>query len=155
MTHDKILQYRKNYSPECRIRHAGTGLYLDEGRRGIDPKFWPVTATGIPIPSGSARNQWSGVGYFTVYPNYDQNTRGCCNPTSDVCANQWVDHWRDCGECHRQLSRQVAPPWLIAIGEVMRLNCNMLLTVCMPLNWSRSLPFWFRIGDGVLMNPLD
>jgi hypothetical protein len=37
----------------------------------------------------------------------------------------------------------------------MRLNCNMLLTVCMPLSWSRSLPFWFRTGDAVLLNLLD
>jgi hypothetical protein len=37
----------------------------------------------------------------------------------------------------------------------MTLSCTMLLIVCMPLNWSKSLPFWFRTGNAELMNPQD
>jgi hypothetical protein len=37
----------------------------------------------------------------------------------------------------------------------MILSWNLLLIVCMPLNWSKSLPFWFRIGNAELMNPQD
>jgi hypothetical protein len=32
---------------------------------------------------------------------------------------------------------------------------NMLLTVCRPLNWNKSLPFWFRIRNAELTNPQD
>jgi hypothetical protein len=32
---------------------------------------------------------------------------------------------------------------------------NLLLIVCMSLNWSRSLPSWFRTGNAELMNPQD
>jgi hypothetical protein len=37
----------------------------------------------------------------------------------------------------------------------MKLSWNLLLIVCMPLNWSKSLPFWFRTGNAELMNPQD
>jgi len=94
-----------------------------------------------------------GLGRFTVYPNHHQNTCGCREATSVSCASQRHDHWRDSGTCHRQFSRQAAPPWLIAIGEVMKLSWNLLLIVCMPLNWSKSLPFWCRTGNAELMNP--
>ena len=155
MTYDAILQYRKNASNQCRIRPVGTGLYLGGSRRGIDQKVRAITATGLPLSPRSAGNRWASVGDFTVYPDYDQNARGCSDPTSVACANQWYDHWRYCGARHRQFSRQVAPPWLIAIGEVMTLSWNMLLIACMPENWSKYLPFWFRTGNAVLMNPQD
>ena len=155
MPHDTILKHRKNSPAECRIRHAGTGIYLGGSRRGIDQKVRAITPTGLPLSTGSAGNRWAGVGYFTVYPNHDQNARGCSEPASVTCSNQWYDHWRNCGDCHRQFSRQVAPPWLIAIGEVMTLSWTMLLIVCMPLNWSKYLPFWFQTVNAELMNPQD
>jgi hypothetical protein len=54
-----------------------------------------------------------------------------------------------------QFSRQAAPPWLIAPGEVMILSWNMLLIVCKPPSWSKHLPSWFLTGNAVLMNPQD
>ena len=155
MSHDAILKHRQNPPAECRIRLAGTRLHLGRSGRSIDPKVWLVTQTGLPISSGSAGNRCASLGHFTVYSDHHQNTRGCREPTSVTCANQRHDYWRDCGTCHRQFSRQAAPPWLIAIGEVMKLSWNLLLIVCMPLNWSKSLPFWFRTGNAELMNPQD
>ncbi len=144
MSYDAIFQYRKNSSTQCRIRPAGARLYLGRSRRVIDQKVRAITPTGLPLSPGSAGNRWAGVGYFTVYPDHDQNARGRSDSTSIACANQWTNHWRNCGASHRQFSRQAAPPWLIAIGEVMTLSWTMLLIVCMPLNWSKSLPFWYR-----------
>jgi hypothetical protein len=37
----------------------------------------------------------------------------------------------------------------------MKLRWNLLLIVCMPLNWSKSLPFWFRTENAELMSPQD
>jgi hypothetical protein len=37
----------------------------------------------------------------------------------------------------------------------MKSNWTMFLTACMLLNWSKSLPFWFRIGNADLTNPQD
>jgi hypothetical protein len=37
----------------------------------------------------------------------------------------------------------------------MKLHWNILLTACKPANWSKPLPFWFLIGNAVLMNPQD
>jgi len=77
------------------------------------------------------------------------------NRLRSPCSNQRYDDWRDCGAGYRQFSRQAAPPWLIAIGEVMKLSWNLLLIACMPLNWSRSLLFWCRTGNAELMSPQD
>lgn len=154
MRHDTIFQYRKSTSIECCVRHAGTRLYFAACRPGIDPKIRSVTPTGLPIPSGRARNQWSCLGSFTIYSNHDKNIRGCSDPASDVCAHQRYDHRQNCGAGHHQLSR-TARPWLITYGEVMTLNCTMLLTACMPPNWNRYLLFWFQTRDVVLINPLN
>ena len=132
-----------------------TGLHLGRSSRSLDPTVWLVTPTGLPISSGSAGNRCASLGRFTLYPDHHQNTCGCREAASVACANQRHDDWRDCGAGHRQFSRQAAPPWLIAIGEVMILSWNLLLIVCMPLNWSKSLPFWFRTGNAELMNPQD
>ena len=155
MSHDAILKHRKIPPAKCRIRPVGTRLYLGGSRRGIDQKVRAITPTGLPISPGSSGNRWASIGYFTVYPDHDQNTRECSAPTSVVCTNQWHDHWRDCGARHRQLSRQAAPPWLIAIGEVHVVSWNMLLTVCMLPNWNKYLPFWFRAGWVVSTKPRD
>jgi hypothetical protein len=37
----------------------------------------------------------------------------------------------------------------------MILSWNLLLIDCMPLNWSKSLPFWFRTESAELMNLQD
>jgi hypothetical protein len=37
----------------------------------------------------------------------------------------------------------------------MKLRWNLLLIVCMLLNWSKSLPSWFRTGNAELMSPQD
>jgi len=153
MSHDAILKHRQNPPAEYRIQLAGSGLSLGRCRRSLDPTVWLVAPTGLPIPSGSIGNRCTSSGRFTLYSDHHQNTRGCREATSVTCASQWYDHWRNCGACHYQFSRQAAPPWLIAIGEVMTLSWNMLLTVCMPLNWSKYLPFWFRTGNAVSMNP--
>ena len=155
MSHDAILKHRQNPPAECRIQFAGTGLHIGRSCRGIDPTVWLVSQTGLPISSGSSANRCASVGHFTVYPNHHQNTCGCREATSVTCANQRHDHWRDSGTCHRQFSRQVAPPWLIAIGEVYVVSWSLLLIVCMPLNWSKSLPSWCRPGNAELMNPQD
>lgn len=155
MSHDAILKHRQNPPAECRIRLAGEGLPLGRSCRSIDPTVWLVSPTGIPISSGSARNRCASLGRFTLYSDHHQNTCGCREAASVACSNQRHDYWRDCGTGHRQFSRQVAPPWLIAIGEVMILSWNLLLIVCMLLNWSRSLPSWFRTGNAGLMNPQD
>ena len=109
----------------------------------------------LPIPSGCSGNRCASLGRFTLYPNHDQNTRRCCESASVVCTNQRYDDRRDSGAGHRQFSRQAAPPWLIAPGEVMILSWNMLLIVCKPPSWSKHLPFWFLTGNAVLMNPQD
>ena len=155
MSHDAILKHRQNPPAECRIPLAGTGLHIGRSCRGIDPTVWLVAQTGLPISSGSSANRCASVGHFTVYPNHHQNTCGCREATSVTCANQRHVYWRDCGTCHRQFSRQVAPPWLIAIGEVMKYSWNLLLIVCTPLNWNKSLPSWFRTGNAELMKPQD
>ena len=155
MSHDKILKHRQNPPTECCIPLAGTGLHLGRSGRSLDPTVWLVTPTGLPLSSGSAANRCTSLDRFTLYSDHHQNTCGCREATSVTCANQRHDYWRDCGTCHRQFSRQAAPPWLIAIGEVMKLSWNLLLIVCMPLNWSKSLPFWCRTGNAALMNPQD
>jgi len=155
MSHDAILKHRQNPPAECRIQLAGTGLHIGRSCRSFDPTVWLVSQAGLPISSGSSANRCAHLGRFTVYPNHHQNTCGCREATSVSCASQRHDHWRDSGTCHRQFSRQAAPPWLIAIGEVMKLSWNLLLIVCMPLNWSKSLPFWCRTGNAELMNPQD
>jgi hypothetical protein len=155
MSHDAILKHRQNPPAECRIPLAGTGLHLGRSCRSIDPTVRLVSQTSLPISSGSAGNRCASLGRFTLYSDYHQNTCGCREATSVTCANQRHDYWRDCGTCHRQFSRQAAPPWLIAIGEVMKYSWNLLLIVCMPLNWSKSLPFWCRTGNAALMNPQD
>jgi hypothetical protein len=155
MSHDAILKYRQNPPAECRIQLAGTGLRSGRSCRSIDPTVWLVSPTGLPISSGSSSNRCASLGRFTLYSDHHQNTCGYREATSGTCSNQRYDYWRDRGTCHRQFSRQVAPPWLIAIGEVMKLSWNLLLIVCMPLNWSKSLPFWFRTGNAELMNPQD
>lgn len=152
MSHDAILKHRQNSPAECRIRLAGEGLYLSRSSRRADPKIWLVTPTGLPIPSGRAENRRAGLSDFAVYSDYHQNTRRCCEPASVVCTNQRYDDRRDSGAGHRQFSRQAAPPWLIAAGEVM---IFMLLIVCKPPSWSKHLPFWFLTGNAVLMNPQD
>ena len=151
MSHNAILQYRQNPPAECRIQFAGTGLYLGRSSRSTDPTVWIISPTGIPISSGSSGNRCASPGRFPLYPDHPKNTRGCREAASVTCAKQWHDHWRDCGACHRQFSRQVAPPWLIAIG----IELNMLLIACMPPNWSKYLPFWCRTGNAALMNPQD
>jgi len=155
MSHDKILKHRQNPPAECCIPLAGTGLHLGRSGRSLDPKVWLVAQTGLPLSSGSAANRCASLGRFTLYSDHHQNTCGCREATSVACANQRHVYWRDCGTCHRQFSRQVAPPWLIAIGEVMKYSWNLLLIVCMPLNWNKSLPSWFRTGNVELMNPQD
>lgn len=155
MSHDAILKHRKNPSTECRIQLAGTGLPIGRSSRSIDPTVWLVAPTGIPVSSGSAGNRCASLDSFPLYSDHHQNTCGCRAATSITCANQRHDHWRNCGTGPRQFSQQVAPPWLIAIGEVMILNWNLLLIACTPLNWSKSLPFWFRTGNAELMNPQD
>ena len=155
MSHDTILKHRQNSPPECRIPLAGTGLHLGRSGRSLDPTVWLVSQTGLPLSSGSAGNRCASLDRFTVYPNHHQNTCGCREAASVTCASQWHDYWRDSGTCHRQFSRQAAPPWLIAIGEVMKLSWNLLLIVCMPLNWNKSLPSWCRTGNAELMSPQD
>jgi hypothetical protein len=155
MSHDAILKHRQNPPAECRIQLAGTGLHLGRSCRSLDPTVWIVSPTGLPISSGSAGNRCASLGRFTLYPDHDQNTRGCRESTSVVCSNQRYDYRRDCSASYRQFSRQITPPWLIAIGEVMKLSWNMILTVCRPLNWNKSLPFWFRIRNAELTNPQD
>jgi len=155
MSHDTILKHRQNPPAECRIPLAGTGLHIGQSCRSIDPTVWLVSQTSLPLSSGSAGNRCASLGRFTLYSDYNQNTCGCREATSVTCANQRHDYWRDCGTCHRQFSRQAAPSWLIAFGEVMKYSWNLLLIVCMPLNWSKSLPFWCRTGNAALMNPQD
>ncbi len=155
MSHDAILKHRQNPPAECRIQLAGTRLLIGRSCRSIGPTVWLVSPTSIPISSRCAGNRCASVGCFTLYSDHHQNTCGCCEAASVTCSNQQHDYWRDCGTGHRQFSRPVAPPWLIAIGEVMKSNWNLLLIVCMPLNWSKSLPFWFRTGNAELMNPQD
>lgn len=155
MSHDTILKHRQNPPTECRIQLAGTGLPIGRSCHSIEPAIWLVPQTGIPLSSGSPGNRRTRFGRITLYSDHPQNTCGYCEPASVACSNQRYDNWRDCGTGHRQFSRQAAPPWLIAIGEVIKLSWNLLLIVCMPLNWSRFLPFWFQTGNAVLMNPLD
>ena len=155
MSHDTILKHRQNPPAECRIPLAGTGLHIGRSCRSFDPTVWLVSQTGLPVSSGSAGNRCASLGRFTLYPNHDQNTRRCCEPASVVCTNQRYDNRRDSGAGHRQFSRQAAPSWLIAIGEVMKYSWNLLLIVCMPLNWNKSLPSWCRTGNAELMNPQD
>jgi len=155
MSHDAILKHRQNPPAECRIQLAGTRLLIGRSCRSIGPTVWLVSPTSIPISSRCAGNRCASVGCFTLYSDHHQNTCGCCEAASVTCSNQRHDYWRDCGTGHRQFSRPVAPPWLIAIGEVMKSSWNLLLIVCMPLNWSKSLPFWFRTGNAELMNPQD
>jgi hypothetical protein len=155
MSHDAILKHRQNSPAECCIQLAGTGLHIGRSCRSFGPTVWLVSQTGLPISSGSSGNRCASLGRFTLYSDHHQNTCGCREATSVTCSNQRHDYWRDCGTGHRQFSRQVAPPWLIAIGEVMKLSWNLLLIVCMPLNWSKSLPFWFRTENAELMNPQD
>ena len=155
MSHDAILKHRQNSPAECRIQLAGTRLHIGRSGRSLDPTVWLVAQTGIPLSSGSAGNRCASLGRFTLYSDHHQNICGCREATSVTCANQRYGYWRDCGTGHRQFSRQAAPPWLIAIGEVYVVRWNLLLIVCMPLNWSKSLPFWCRTGNAELMNPQD
>jgi hypothetical protein len=155
MSHDAILKHRQNPPAECRLQLAGTRLHIGRSGRSIDPTVWLISQTGLPISSGSPGNRCASLGRFTVYSDHHQNTCGCREATSVTCSSQRYGYWRDCGTCHRQFSRQAAPPWLIAIGEVMKLSWNLLLIVCMPLNWSKSFPSWFRTGNAELMNPQD
>lgn len=155
MSHDPILKHRQNPPTECGIQLAGRRLPIDRSRRSIDPAIWLVSQTGIPLSPGSSGNRCASLGCVTLYSDHPQNTCGCGEPASVTCSNQWHDNWRDCGTCPRQLSRQATSPWLIAIGEVMKLSWNLLLIVCMPVNWSKSLPFWFRTGNAELMNLQD
>jgi hypothetical protein len=155
MTHDAILNYRQNSPAQCRLQFTGTRLYLVRSCRSLDPAVWVVAPASLPLSSGRSRNRCARFGGFARCPDHHQNTRGCCDPTSVACANQWHDHWRDCGSSYCQFSRQVTPPWLIAIGDVMKLNSTMFLIACMLLNWSKSLPFWFRTGNAALTNPQD
>ena len=155
MSHDAILKHRQNLPTECRIQLAGTGVSIGRSCRSINPTVWLVSQTGLPLSSGSSGNRCTSLGRFALYSDHHQNTCGCREATSVTCTNQRHDYWRDYGTCHRQFSRQAVPPWLIAIGEVMKLSWNLLLIVCMPLNWRKSLPFWFRTGNAELMNPQD
>ena len=131
------------------------GYTLAEAAEALDPTVWLVAQTGLPLSSGSTGNRCASLGRFTLYSDHHQNTCGCREAASVACSNQRHDYWRDCGTGHRQFSRQVATPWLIAIGEVYVVSWNLLLIVCMPLNWSKSLPFWCRTGNAELMNPQD
>lgn len=155
MSHDAILNYRQNPPAQCCLQFTGPRLHFDRSRRSLDPAVWLVSPTGLPISSGRSGNRCARPGGFALCPDHHQNTRGCCDPASVACANQWHDYWRDCGSSYRQFSRQVTPPWLIAIGDVMKSSWTMFLTACMPLNWSKSLPFWFRTGNTGLTNPQD
>jgi len=155
MSHDAILKHRQNLPAECRIQLAGTGLHIGRSCRSLDPTVWLVSPTSLPISSGSSGNRCASLGRFTVYSDHHQNTCRCREATSVTCSNQRHDYWRDCRTCYRQFSRQAAPPWLIAIGEVMKLSWTMLLIGCMPLNWSKSLPFWCQTVNVELMNPQD
>src|SRR5512137_2447416 len=155
MSHDAVLKHRQNPPAECRISLAGTGSPIGRSSRRLDPTVWLVAPTGVPISSGSAGNRCARLGRFTRYSDHHQNTCGCCEAASVTCANQRHVYWRDCGTGHRQFSRQVAPPWLIAIGEVMKYSWNLLLIVCTPPSWSKHLPFWFLTGNAELMNPQD
>src|SRR5664280_3460124 len=155
MSHDAILKHQQNPPAECRIQLAGTGLHIGRSCRSFDPTVWLISQTGLPISSGSSGNRCASLGCFALYSDHHQNTCGCREATSITCSNQRYGYWRDCCTCHRQFSRQAAPPWLIAIGEVMRLSWTMLLIGCMPLNWSKSLPFWCRTVNDELMNPQD
>lgn len=155
MSHDAILKHRQNAPAECCIRLAGTGLHSGRSRRSIDPAVWIVSPTGLSISSGRFENRCASLGCFPFYSDHHQNTCGYREPTSVTCANQRHDDWRDCGASRRQLSRQTAPPWLIASGEVMKLNWNILLTACKPPSWSKHLPFWCRTGNAELTSPQD
>jgi hypothetical protein len=155
MSHDALLKYRQNLPAECRIQLAGTGLHSGRSCRSFDPTVWLVSQTGLPISSGSFGNRCACLGRFPLYSDHHQNTCGCREQTSVTCANQRHDDWRDCGAGHCQFSRQTAPPWLIALGEVMKLSWNMLLTACKPPSWSKSLPFWCRTGNAELTSPQD
>ncbi len=155
MSHDTILKHRQNSPTECRIRLAGKGLYLGRCCRGTDPKIWVVTPSGLSLPSGSAGYRWAPFGGFTLNTDHNKNASGYRETASVACANQRHDDRRHCGASHRQFSRQAAPPWLIALGEVMILSWNMLLIVYKPQSWSKRLLFWFLTGNAVLMNPQD
>jgi len=155
MSHDAIFKHRQNPPAECRIPLTGTGLPIGRSCRSIDPTVWLVAPTGIPVSSGSAGNRRARLDSFTLYSDHHQNTCGCREATSVPCANQQHNYWRDCCKGHRQLSRQDTAPWLIAIGEVMKYSWNLLLIVCMPLNWNKSLPSWCRTGNAELMKPQD
>jgi hypothetical protein len=37
----------------------------------------------------------------------------------------------------------------------MKSNWTTFLIACMPLNWSKFLPFWFRTRNAELTNPQD
>lgn len=155
MSHDAILKHRQNPPAECRIQLAGTGSILGRSGRSIDPAVWIISPTGLPISSGSVGNRCACLGRVALYSDHHQNTGGCRAPTSVTCTNQRHDDWRDCGAGHCQFSRQTIPPWLIALGEVMKLSWNMLLTACKPPNWNKCLPFWCRTGSAELMSPPD
>ena len=155
MSHDAIFKHRQNPPAECRIPLTGTGLPIGRSCLSIDPTVWLVAPTGIPVSSGSAGNRRARLDSFTLYSDHHQNTCGCREATSVPCANQQHNYWRDCCKGHRQLSRQDTAPWLIAIGEVMKYSWNLLLIVCMPLNWNKSLPSWCRTGNAELMKPQD
>jgi hypothetical protein len=155
MSHDAILKYRQNSSAECRIRTAVQGLCLGRSRRVIVSTVWFISPPGLPIPSGSFGNQSASADCFTLYSDYYQNICRYREATSILCANQRHDDRRDCGAGRCQFSRQASPPWLIALGEVMKLHWNILLTACKPPNWSKPLPFWFRTVNAALMNPSD
>ncbi len=143
MSDDAILKHRQNPPAEFCIQLAGTWWH---NGRSFDPVVWPVSPTGLPISSESFGNRCACLDRFTLYYDHHQNTSGCREATSVTCANQRHDDWRDCGAGHSQFSRQAAPPWLIALDEVMKLSWNMLLTSCKPPSWSKSLPFWRRTG---------
>ncbi len=155
MSHDAILNYRQNPPAQCCLQFTGQRLHLGRSRRGLSASVWIISTTGISVSSGRSGNRCARLGGFTLCPDYHQNTRGCCDSTSVACADQWYGHWRACGAGHHQLPRQVTPPWLIAIGDVMKSNWTTFLIACMLLNWSKSLPYWFRTGNAELMNPQD
>ena len=153
MSHDAIIKHRQNSSAECRIQFAGKGLYLGRSCRNIDATVWLISPPGLPVPSGCSGNRYAGFGRFTLYSDHYQNNRRCRSATPILCENQRHDDRRDCGAGRRQFSRQAASPWLIALGEVMTLNWNIVLIVCKLQNWNKSLPFWCRIGNADSMNP--
>jgi hypothetical protein len=155
MSHDAILNYRQNPPAQCCLQFTGQRLHLGRSRRGLSASVWIISTTGISISSGRSGNRCARLGGFTLCPDYHQNTRGCCDSTSVACADQWYGHWRACGAGHHQLPRQATPPWLIAIGDVMKSNWTTFLIACMLLNWSKSLPYWFRTGNAELTNPQD